>query len=214
MTPEEHPDPAARAVAETLVARLPRIRALHGRTVVVVAGHAVLADDKLRHAFCGDIGFLRYSGVRVVVVHDGGPHLPAWLDDAPAALRTHTAGYVQRGLVGGLNDHTTLAVGLTGEDGRMLVVDGGGGVTVDPGVLRVFLDSGRIPVVSSIAYGEDGGIRHLAAAPAAIALASALGAALVLPAGAGAGAGAVEAPSATFVDMSVPHAVLTHLHRL
>lgn len=77
-------------------------------------------------------------------------------------------------------------------------------------MLRVFLDSGRIPVVSSIAYGKDGGIRHLAAASAATALASALDAALVLPAG----AGAVGPASATFVDMAVPHAVLRHLHRL
>ncbi|UUU43343.1 hypothetical protein [Streptomyces sp. NBC_00162] len=210
MTPEAHPDPAAQDVAETLVATLPRIRELHGRTVVVVAGHHVLADDKLRHAFCGDIGFLRYSGVRTVLVHDGGPHLPAWLDDDPAALRTHVAGYVQRGLVGSLNDHTTLAVGLTGEDGRTLEVGEGEDVRVDPGVLRVFLDSGRIPVVSSIAYGKDGGIRHLAATSAATALASALDAALVLPAG----AGAVGPASATFVDMAVPHAVLRHLHRL
>ncbi|MCX5609424.1 MULTISPECIES: hypothetical protein [unclassified Streptomyces] len=210
MTPEAHPDPAAQDVAETLVATLPRIRELHGRTVVVVAGHHVLADDKLRHAFCGDIGFLRYSGVRTVLVHDGGPHLPAWLDDDPAALRTHVAGYVQRGLVGSLNDHTTLAVGLTGEDGRTLEVGEGEDLRVDPGVLRVFLDSGRIPVVSSIAYGKDGGIRHLAAASAATALASALDAALVLPAG----AGAVGPASATFVDMAVPHAVLRHLHRL
>ncbi|MCX5015947.1 hypothetical protein OG765_34055 [Streptomyces sp. NBC_00555] len=210
MTPEAHPDPAAQGVAETLVATLPRIRELHGRTVVVVAGHHVLADDKLRHAFCGDIGFLRYSGVRTVLVHDGGPHLPAWLDDDPAALRTHVAGYVQRGLVGSLNDHTTLAVGLTGEDGRTLEVGEGEDVRVDPGVLRVFLDSGRIPVVSSIAYGKDGGIRHLAATSAATALASALDAALVLPAG----AGAVGPASATFVDMAVPHAVLRHLHRL
>ncbi|MBT2542703.1 hypothetical protein J7E99_18795 [Streptomyces sp. ISL-44] len=210
MTPEAHPDPAAQDVAETLVATLPRIRELHGRTVVVVAGHHVLADDKLRHAFCGDIGFLRYSGVRTVLVHDGGPHLPAGLDDDPAALRTHVAGYVQRGLVGSLNDHTTLAVGLTGEDGRTLEVGEGEDVLVDPGVLRVFLDSGRIPVVSSIAYGKDGGIRHLAATSAATALASALDAALVLPAG----AGAVGPASATFVDMAVPHAVLRHLHRL
>ncbi|MGR4879847.1 hypothetical protein ACIPUC_10495 [Streptomyces sp. LARHCF249] len=210
MTPEAHPGPAARDMAETLVTALPRIRELHGRTVVVVAGHHVLADDELRHAFCGDIGFLRYSGVRTVVVHDGGPHLPAWLDDDPAALRTHVAGYVQRGLVGSLNEHTTLAVGLTGEDGRTLVVGEGEDVRVDPGVLRVFLGSGRIPVVSSIAYGKDGGIHHLTATSAATALAPALDAALVLPA-----AAAETGPaSAAYVDMAVPHAVLRHLHRL
>ncbi len=210
MIREARPDPAAPDVAEALVATLPRIRELHGRTVVVVAGHHVLADEKLRHAFCGDIGFLRYSGVRTVVVHDGGPHLPVGWDGDPAALRSHIAGYVQRGLVGSLNDHTTLAVGLTGEDGRTLAMRNEEDVLVDPGVVRMFLDSGRIPVVSSIAYGKDGGIHHLAATPAATALASALDGTLVLPAGA-AGVGPV---AATFVDMAVPHAVLRHLHRL
>ncbi|WP_411146544.1 hypothetical protein [Streptomyces sp. x-80] len=210
MITEVHPDPAAQDTAEALVAALPRIRALHGRTVVVVAGHHVLADEELRYAFCGDIGFLRYSGVRTVVVHDGGPHLPAWVDDDPAALRSHVAGHVQRELVGGINDHTTLAVGLTGEDGRTLVVRDGEDVLVDPGVLRVFLDSGRIPVVSSIAYGKDGGIHHLAAIPAATALARALDGTLLLPAE----AGGARPGAAAFVDMAVPHAVLRHLHRL
>ncbi|OEJ34724.1 hypothetical protein [Streptomyces subrutilus] len=210
MAPEAHRGPAARDAAASLVAVLPRIRELHGRTVVVVAGHHVLADDALRHAFCGDIGFLRYSGVRTVVVHDGGPHLPAWLDEGPAALRTHVAGSVQRRLVQSLNEHTTLAVGLTGEDGRTLEAGEGQDVRVDPGVLRVFLDSGRIPVVSSIAYGAEGGIRHLAATSAATALAAALEATLVLPAGAAEAAPA----SASVVDMAVPHAVLRHLHRL
>jgi acetylglutamate kinase len=213
---EAHSDPAGLGTAELLVAALPRLRELHGRTVVVVAGGHVLADEKLRQAFCADIGFLRYSGVRTVVVHDGGPHVPAWSDDDPAALRGHVAGYVQRGLVGSLNDHTTLAVGMTGEDGRTLVVRNGKDVVVDPGVLRVYLDSGRIPVVSSIAYGKDDGIHHLAAAPVGAALAAALHGTLVLPAGAEvrAGAGEVGPAGAGVVDMSVPHAVLRHLHRL
>ncbi|WP_369215040.1 amino acid kinase family protein [Streptomyces flavofungini] len=200
-------DAAGRDTAEVLIAALPRLRELHGTTVVVVAGHHVLADEKLRDAFCADVGFLRYSGVRTVVVHDGGPHLPAGTADDPVALRGHVAGHVQRGLVGALNAHTRLAVGITGEDGRTLVTGAGANVLVDPGVVRMFLDSGRIPVVSSIAYGKDGGVRYLGATRAAKALASALDATLVLPAG-------DAVPEAVLVDMSVPHAVLRHLHHL
>ncbi|MEV0484421.1 hypothetical protein AB0I69_27880 [Streptomyces sp. NPDC050508] len=74
----------------------------------------------------------------------------------------------------------------------------------------MFLDSGRIPVVSSIAYGKDGGVHHLAAGPAGTALASALDGTLVLPAGVGE-AGPVPA---AFVDMAVPHAGLRHLQHL
>ncbi|MEU0742330.1 hypothetical protein [Streptomyces sp. NPDC006134] len=62
MRPRERPDAAAHGTAEVLVARLPRLSELYGRTVVVVAGDHVLGDDKLRHAFCGDIAFLRYTG--------------------------------------------------------------------------------------------------------------------------------------------------------
>ncbi|MEU5344374.1 hypothetical protein AB0H18_26650 [Streptomyces sp. NPDC020766] len=177
-----------------------------------MAGHAVLADEKLRHAFCGDIGFLRYSGVRTVVVHDGGPHPPIRPGEDPAALRRYVAGHVQRGLVGKLNERIPLAVGITGEDCRTLTVRDEADVLVDTGVVRVLLDSGRIPVVSSIAYGRDGGIHHLDAASAAAPLASALRGSLVLPAGAGAGAGGPAV--AAVVDMSLPHAVLRHLHCL
>ncbi|WP_434599545.1 hypothetical protein [Streptomyces sp. A5-4] len=199
---------AAHGVAEALIGILPRLRELHGQTVVVVAGHPVLADEGLRHAFCGDIAFLRYSGMRPVVVHDGGPRILTRPENDAAALRRYVAGYVQRELVGLLNDRTPFAVGITGEDGRTLTVLAGEDLLVDAGVLRVLLDSGRIPVVSSIAYGSDGGIHHLEATPAAVSLASALGGSLVLPVGDGGPA------DATFIDMSVPHAVLRHLHRL
>ncbi|MEU9288236.1 hypothetical protein AB0D57_26930 [Streptomyces sp. NPDC048275] len=125
-------------------------------------------------------------------------------------MRRHVAGHVQRGLVGSLGDHTTLAVGITGEDGRTLVLRDGADVQVDPGVVRLFLDTGRIPVVSSVAYDSGGGIQYLGAVPAAVALAAALQADLVLPAGA---EGTFPATAAV-VDMSVPHAVLRHLYRL
>ncbi|MFF3643677.1 hypothetical protein [Streptomyces sp. NPDC002564] len=210
MSGEERPAAAAQGAAASLVATLPRLRELHGRTVVVVAGDHVLADEKLRHAFCGDIAFLRFGGVRTVVVHDGGPHPPARAAGDPEALRRHVAGHVQRGLVGSLGDHTRLAVGITGEDGRTLVVRDGADIVVDTGVVRLFLDSGRIPVVSSIAYDARGGIRHLSAVDAAGALAAALRATLLLPAGAG-GAPPV---AAAVVDMALPHAVLRHLYRL
>ncbi|MFF9431941.1 hypothetical protein [Streptomyces sp. NPDC014746] len=199
---------AGRVPAEILVGTLPRLRELEGRTLVVVAGHDILADAELRHAFCDDIAFLRYSGTRPVVVHDGGPHPPLGVDEDPTALRRYVAGYVQRQLVGLLNDRTPSAVGITGEDGGSLTVRSEGGVLVDTGVIETLLDSGHLLVMSSIAYGGDGDIHHLDAASAAAPLASALRGALVLPTGAGRRQGAAH------VDMSQPHAVLRHFHRL
>ncbi|MEU0744470.1 hypothetical protein ABZ340_34780, partial [Streptomyces sp. NPDC006134] len=145
-----------------------------------------------------------------VVVHDHGPHPPVSPPDDPVALRRYVAGYVQRRLVGSLGDHTVPAVGITGEDTRTLVVGDGTDVQADPGVVRLFLDTGHMPVVSSVTYDSGGGIRFLGTVTAAVALADALRAALVLPAGA---EGTSDA-AASVVGMSVPHAVLRHLHRL
>lgn len=106
-------------------------------------------------------------------------------------VRMVLAGQVQRQLVGLLNEHGPFAVGMTGEDAhtmtavkRHAVVDGEqvdigfvGEIThVDPGAIQALLDDGRIPVVSSIARGEDGHVYNINADTAAAALASALGA--------------------------------------
>ncbi|MDF9812185.1 acetylglutamate kinase [Streptomyces sp. SPB162] len=104
-------------------------------------------------------------------------------------VRMVLAGQVQRQLVGLLNEHGPFAVGMTGEDAhtmtavrRHAVVDGEqvdiglvGEITeVDPGAIQALLDDGRIPVVSSIARGEDGHVYNINADTAAAALASAL----------------------------------------
>ncbi|MEU3465076.1 acetylglutamate kinase [Streptomyces sp. NPDC006733] len=106
-------------------------------------------------------------------------------------VRMVLAGQVQRQLVGLLNEHGPFAVGMTGEDAhtmtavkRHAVVDGEkvdigfvGEITdVDPGAIQALLDDGRIPVVSSIARGDDGHVYNINADTAAAALASALGA--------------------------------------
>ncbi|MFJ6632541.1 acetylglutamate kinase [Streptomyces sp. NPDC091376] len=106
-------------------------------------------------------------------------------------VRMVLAGQVQRDIVGLINAHGPFAVGLTGEDAHTLTavrrpawVDGepvdigrvGDIVRVDPDTVRALMDGGRIPVVSPVARGEDGGIYNVNADLAASALASALGA--------------------------------------
>ena len=71
---------AALEKAETLAEALPWIARFHGRTVVVKYGGNAMVDDELRKAFAQDIVFLRYAGVRVVVVHGGGPQISTMLD--------------------------------------------------------------------------------------------------------------------------------------
>jgi len=194
--------------AATLVEALPWLERFHGRTVVVKYGGHAMADEKLRAAFAEDIVFLRYAGIRVVVVHGGGPQINAALDRMgiepvfTGGLRVTTpetmdvvgmvlVGQVQRDIVGLLNAHGPFAVGISGEDARLFtaerrsaVVDGeeidlglvGDVTSVDPGVVAGLLADGRIPVVSSVSRGEDGGVFNVNADTAAASLAVALGA--------------------------------------
>jgi acetylglutamate kinase len=197
---------AVQAKATVLVDALPWLGRFHGRTVVVKFGGNAMTDDALMEAFAQDLVFLRYAGIRPVIVHGGGPQITAALDKLgvrtqfKAGLRVTTpevmdvvrmvlVGQVQREIVGRLNAHGPFAVGLSGEDARLFtatrmqaMVDGEavdiglvGEVTkVEPGVVEGLLSDGRIPVVSSVARGEDGEIYNVNADTAAAALAIAL----------------------------------------
>jgi len=107
-------------------------------------------------------------------------------------VRMVLAGKVNKDIVGEINRHGPYAVGLSGEDANLFtaaracaMVDGSpvdiglvGDITrTDPGAIGALLDDGRIPVVSSIARGEDGAVYNVNADTAAAALAVALGAA-------------------------------------
>jgi acetylglutamate kinase len=162
----------------------------------------------LRVAFAEDVVFLRYAGIKVVVLHGGGPQINAHLEklgieqvftgglrvttpETMDVVRMVLVGQVQREIVGLLNEHGPFAVGISGEDARLFtaarrgaLVDGeevdiglvGDVVEVDPGVVAGLLADGRIPVVSSVSRGEDGGVYNVNADTAAAALAVALGA--------------------------------------
>jgi acetylglutamate kinase len=196
------------ATATALVEALPWLERFHGRTVVVKYGGNAMTDEALRVAFAEDVVFLRYAGIRVVVVHGGGPQIDAHLDrlgiestfagglrvttpETMTVVRMVLVGQVQREIVGLLNAHGPFAVGLSGEDGRLMtatrrpgVVDGeeidiglvGDVVNVDAGVVEGLLADGRIPVVASVCRGADGEVYNVNADTAAAAIAVAVGA--------------------------------------
>jgi acetylglutamate kinase len=199
---------AARAKAAVLVGALPWLERFHERVVVIKFGGNAMTDAALMDSFAQDVVFLRYAGIRIVLVHGGGPQITAALDKLgvestfTAGLRVTTpetmdvvrmvlVGQVQRDIVGRLNAHGPFAVGLSGEDANLFtarrrpaLVDGeevdiglvGEVTSVDAGVVRALLADGRVPVVSSVARGEDGGIYNVNADTAAAALAIAVGA--------------------------------------
>jgi acetylglutamate kinase len=196
------------AKAATLAAALPWLKAYHGKIVVVKYGGNAMVDDELKRAFAEDIVFLRMAGFKPVVVHGGGPQISQMLDrlgiksefkgglrvttdEAMDVVRMVLVGQVQRELVGLINTHGPLAVGLSGEDGGLftakrtnLVIDGeeidlglvGEVASVRPEAVQDVIDAGRIPVISSVAPDEDGAVHNVNADTAAAALAAALGA--------------------------------------
>ena len=100
---------------------------------MVKYGGNAMTDDTLKRAFAEDIAFLRYAGFKPVVVHGGGPQISTMLDrlgiesefrgglrvttpEAMDVVRMVLVGQVQRELVGLINEHGPLAVGLSGED--------------------------------------------------------------------------------------------------
>ncbi|GAA2021137.1 acetylglutamate kinase [Nakamurella flavida] len=199
-------DAAARAAV--LADALPWLQAFAGSLVVVKYGGNAMTDDALKRTFAADMVFLRAVGLRPVVVHGGGPQISAMLarlgvpgefrggfrvttPETMDVVRMVLVGQVGRELVGLINQHGPLAVGMSGEDGglftaqrREVMVDGvstdiglvGDVVGVDPTAVLDLLDAGRIPVISTVAPDVDGVVHNVNADTAAAALAVALGA--------------------------------------
>lgn len=196
--------------AATLVEALPWLERFRGALVVVKYGGNAMVDDTLKKALAQDIAFMRFAGLRPVVVHGGGPQIGAMLtrlglaSEFKGGLRVTTpevmevvrmvlSGQVGRELVGLLNQHGPIAVGLSGEDAGLLgarrrgaVIDGesvdiglvGDVERVNPSAVLDILAAGRVPVVSTIAPDLDapGQVLNVNADTAAGALAVALGA--------------------------------------
>jgi acetylglutamate kinase len=134
--------------AQVLVEALPWLEQFHGALVVVKYGGHAMVDPELTAAFAEDIVFLRYAGLRPVVVHGGGPQINDMLGrlgitsefkgglrvtspEAMDVVRMVLTGQVGRGLVGLINRHGPFAVGMSGEDAHLFgarrrgtVVDG------------------------------------------------------------------------------------------
>jgi acetylglutamate kinase len=75
----EHDNDLARIKAETLIESLPWLQQFHQKVVVVKFGGNAMVDEKLQQAFAQDMAYLRWVGIRPVVVHGGGPQISARL---------------------------------------------------------------------------------------------------------------------------------------
>ena len=169
-------DPAAASErAVTLVESLPWVRKYRDQVVVVKYGGNAMVSDELQDAFAADIAYLRYVGVKPVVVHGGGPQISSMLNrlDIPSEFRggyrvtsTEAIGVVRMVLTGQINPqlvakvnaHGPLATGLSGEDAglfggrrRGVVVDG---VEHDLGRVGDVVTVDPQPVLDHLAAGR------------------------------------------------------------
>ena len=184
------------AKAAVLHEALPWIKRFAGHTVVIKYGGAAMSPPSANgqepapgaadlDSFVDDVVLLRYVGVDVVVVHGGGPEIsrameqlgkrPVFVEgqrvtdaDTMDLVRMVLVGRVNKTLVGRLNRHGRLAVGLSGEDGLLVTArprrDPGGRDlgfvgdvdTVDSTALRALTGAGLIPVIATVAAGPGG----------------------------------------------------------
>ena len=187
--------------AEVLVEALPFIRRFRGTRVVVKYGGNAMAGSEQLSLFAEDVVLLQSVGVDVVVVHGGGPQIgklmvrlgkiPTFVDgrrvtDAATLdiARMVLVGKVNRDIVGAINIHGALAVGVSGEDAGLLAarqrsVELGFVGDIDevrPAILERLLREDLVPVVATIGSDSSGQAYNINADTAAGAIAQALGA--------------------------------------
>ena len=130
----------ALAKANVLVDALPWLARFHDKIVVVKYGGNAMTSPELQAAFAEDVMFLRYAGLKPVIVHGGGPQITEHLNrlgiesEFRGGLRVTTpetvqivrmvlTGQVNADIVNMLNDHGSFAIGLSGEDASLLTAE-------------------------------------------------------------------------------------------
>ena len=187
--------------ADILIEALPYIRRYYDKTIVVKYGGHAMMDKELKVSFARDMVLLKYIGIRLVIVHGGGPQIDTTLqamgrtsrfidgrrvtDDATMeVVEMVLAGSINQEIVGLLEQSGGRAIGLTGRDGHMLRVRprlGGRDlgrvgeiIEVDPGPITAVSQAGFVPVVAPLGVDSEGLSYNVNADEAAGAIARAL----------------------------------------
>ncbi len=188
--------------AKVLVDALPYIKKYFDKTIVVKYGGNAMVNEELKEAVMSDIVLLNLVGVKVVLVHGGGPEINEMLKkmdieskfinglrytdkETAEVVRMVLAGKVNKGLVGYINSIGGNALGLCGTDGNMLTVSKKSEDGVDYGYVGEIekvnsksitdcLKDGYIPVVATIATDKDGNVYNINADTAAAMIAAEL----------------------------------------
>lgn len=187
--------------AEIIAHALPHIQKYRTKTVVVKYGGNAMINEDLKEAVMRDLVLLTTVGIKVVLVHGGGPdinktlkkmNIESMFSDGLRVTDKETVEVVQMVLAGKVNKDLVCqignlggqALGLSGLDAHMLeckALDDTHGyvgeiINVDAGVIRQALERGYIPVISTIGYDRSGSAYNINADTAAAVIAGALNA--------------------------------------
>ncbi len=194
---------------------LPYIRRFYGKTFVVKYGGRAMVDEELKASFAQDMVLLKYVGVHPVVVHGGGPQIDQTLakmgissryvrgmrvtdPETIDVIEMVLVGKVNKEIVGLINHHGGMAVGLSGKDGGLIlarkmnvtvasndkgesteIIDMGMVgeiIEINPLVINTLDENKFIPVIAPVGVGEQGETYNINADLVAGRTATALGA--------------------------------------
>lgn len=189
----------ANHTAAILIQALPYIRRFTGKTIILKVGGLPMTDPERARSLAQDVLLLHSVGIRVVLVHGGGPQIDEQMarqgkaverigglrvtdSEALDIVRMVLVGKINRELVSAVNAIEPVAVGVAGEDGRLLEAE-----PIDPalgfvgkvghvraGLLHALLDDGLVPIVSTVGADTAGQPYNVNADDAARAIAVAM----------------------------------------
>ncbi len=187
--------------AQVLIEALPYIKRYNKKIVVVKYGGNAMINEELKQAVMGDIVLLSLIGVKVVLVHGGGPEITQMLtkvgktsefvgglrvtdEETAEIVQMVLAGKINKSLVTFLNSIGGRSIGLCGMDGKMIEAEMKdeklgyvGEITkIRPQAIFDLLEKGYIPVISTLGVGKDGHVYNINADTAAAYIAGSLNA--------------------------------------
>ena len=168
--------------ADVLIKALPYIQKYYGKTVVIKYGGNAMVDDDLKKSVIRDVVLMHYVGMRVILIHGGGPDITAAMKkmgkepefingrrvtdaETMEIVEMVLAGKTNKGIVSIINNMGGKAVGLSGKDASLIVAEKdtkydlgfvGNVAKINPQILIDLIENDYIPVVSSVAIGDNG----------------------------------------------------------
>ena len=174
--------------AKILTQALPFIKRYHGKTIVIKYGGSAMTDQKIKEQFIQDVVLMKFVGINPVVVHGGGPEINAMLEkirkesrfvegnrvtdlETVEIVEMILSGKVNKDLVSNINRHGGRAIGLSGKDDNMILVEKKfiekDGETIDIGyvgeikeintdIIDMLDFNNYIPVISTIGVDKEG----------------------------------------------------------